>query len=324
MTIERIPIDDRASWLELRKRDITASDVPIVCGEGLYGSTAQLFAEKKGLRPPQMDNDVLRRGRWIEPSIFEALAETYPQWKTFRAKIYLRDPALRLGCTPDGFALAPDHEGRGVVQAKSVAGRVFRERWLLNSDDTIEEGAIKPPNAYLLQTLTEMLLSQTMWGVIAVLVMKGEFGVVLRVYFVERNAAAEAVILERVDAFWRDHLDINVMPEFQPQKDEELIKALYPHDDGTEIDLTTDNRAARLVTDLIECQAAKKRLEDSIDEMKTELQAKLGEHTYGLLNDGRYLSWKLQHRRSYTVPPSHHRVFKIINARPKRKEDAAA
>ena len=69
--IERHPVTDRAAWLALRRENINASEIGIVCGAGGYGSPAELYAEKKGLRPPLIDTGTLKRGRWGEAAVFE-------------------------------------------------------------------------------------------------------------------------------------------------------------------------------------------------------------------------------------------------------------
>jgi hypothetical protein len=102
------------------------------------------------------------------------------------------------------------------------------------------------------------------------------------------------------------------MPDFEPQRDEALIKQLFPQDDGSEIDLTTDNRALVAVDELTEAQAALSRLKKTETALKTELTAKLGAATYGRLADGRRLSWRLQHRKGYAVEPADFRVFRIL------------
>jgi predicted phage-related endonuclease len=316
MTIERIQIDprDREGWLALRRRDVTASDVPIVCGEGGYGSLAELYAEKKGLRPALVDSGVLKRGRWGEAAVFEALAEERPEWQIQRAKVYVRDPTLRLGCTPDGFAIAPDRDGIGVVQGKVVSRYIFRHRWLFDPDDDVKTGGANAPIAYVLQTLTEEMLNDTAWGVLAVLI-NAEYDWTFRLFDVDRDAEVEQRIRDNVAKFFRDHLDVGIMPEFDPQRDEELIRLLYPKDDGSEIDLTTDNRAQVAVEELIETQAAVKRLKKSEDILKTELVGKLGEHTYGRFGNGQYISWKLQQRKAFSVAPSAFRVLRIQKRR---------
>ena len=320
--IERHAVTDRESWLALRRQNINASEIGVVCGAGGYGSRAELYAEKKGLRPPLEDDAVLRRGRWAEAAIFEALADQRPEWDVRRARVYLRDPDLRLGATPDGFAMAPGRDGFGIVQGKAVARSVFRRAWLEDPDASIAKGAATPPLMFQLQILTEERLSDCGWGVLAVII-TGEFDWQFRLFDVPRHLEAEARILEDVAAFWRDWLDPGVMPPFDPQRDEALVRILYPADDGTEIDLSADNRAAELVDDLIERRAGRRRLEAEIEPIETELRGKLGPHTYGLLGDGRRIVCKVTHRKAYSVPASEFRSIRIgkADAQPEEQSD---
>jgi predicted phage-related endonuclease len=308
MAIERVELSsNREAWLEMRRNFINASEMATVCGEASYGSLAELYAEKKGLRPPLVDSGVLRRGRWGESAVFEALLDERPEWELRRAKVHVRDTERRIACTPDGFALAPSRDGIGVVQAKVVSRSIFRQKWL----DDPDGGDATPPTSFRIQTLTEMMLNRTSWGILAVLIVT-EFDWMFRLFDIERNEALEDRILYAADKFWREHLDPNIMPAFEPQRDEALVKALFPKDDGSEIDLTGDNRALALADDLIEAQAALKRSKTLESEIKTELQGKLGEHAFGRLADGRRLSWRHQHRKGYAVAPSDFRVFRIL------------
>jgi hypothetical protein len=111
------------------------------------------------------------------------------------------------------------------------------------------------------------------------------------------------------------------MPPLEPQRDDELIKALYPRDDGSTIDLTGDNRALAAAEELTETQAALKRMGKQEKALKVELQAKLGEHTYGLLPDGRCISWKHQHTKAYTVEAKDFRVLRILKSAPHKDSD---
>ena len=315
--IEREPLPERDAWLERRPRFVNGSEIATVCGEASYGSLAELYAEKKGLRPPLIDSGVLKRGRWGESAVFQALTETFPEWQISRASVHVVDRERRLACTPDGFAIAPDRNGIGIIQAKVISRSVFKQRWLDSSDDdyaSVKDGPATPPAAYALQTLFEMMLNECAWGVLAVLI-NGEFDWTLRLFHVERDALIEERMLERAAAFWRDHLDANVMPPFEPQRDAALVRHLYPKDDGTEIDLTTDNRALALVDEWIEVGDARKRLKKTEDALKTELQGKIGEHTFARLADGRRLSWKQQHRKAHAVAASDFRVLRIHDAK---------
>jgi hypothetical protein len=314
--IERENIEgwSREQWLAVRKNFVNASEIGAVVGEGGYGSLAELYAEKKGLRPPKEDSGPMRGGRWGEPGVFEALAETYPEWKIKRAKVHVRCLGRRLACTPDGFAVAPDREGIGVVQAKWIGRTSFRDRWLHDPKDDIQYGDATPPAESRLQTLTEMMLNETMWGVLAVII-HAEYDCRLRLFDVERDPVTEDRIEYRTALFFREYLDPGIMPPYEPLRDQTLVKALYPQDDGTEIDLTGDNRAIALADDLRHTQAGLKRLEEQEASIKTELQAKLGDHAFGRLADGRRLSWRTHNRKGYTVKPSTFRVFRILEPR---------
>jgi predicted phage-related endonuclease len=312
MTIERIPLtEDREQWLAERRNFVNASEIAVICGEAGYGSLAELYAEKTNLRPPRVDSAVLRRGRWGEAAVFEALAETYPEWDVRRAKVHVRDTERRLACTPDGFATAPGRDGIGVVQAKVISRAIFRDRWLDEPDDGLN-GSATPPPAMRLQVLTEMMLNDTKWGVLAVLI-NGEFDWTFRLIDVERDPVAEDRICYHAAKFFEDHLDPAIMPAFEPQRDEALVRALYREDTGAEIDLSGDNRALAAVDELIETQAACKRMQKQERAIKTELCAKLGEHSFGRLADGRRLSWRLQHRKAYSVEACDYRVLRILN-----------
>jgi predicted phage-related endonuclease len=314
MTIERIPLtDDREAWLAERRGFVNASEIATVCGEAGYGSLAELYAEKKGLRPPRIDSGILKRGRWGESAVFEALTEERPEWEIRRAKIHVRDTERRLACTPDGFAIAPGYDGIGIVQAKVISRSIFRTRWLDDFDDGLYSTAT-PPIAYRMQVLTEQMLNETKWGILAVLI-NSEFDWTLRLFEIERDPVLEDRIQYHAAAFFRDYLDPGIMPPFEPQRDEALVRALYPKDDGSEIDLTQDNRVLTLVEDFIQTQAACKRMQKQERALKAEICAKLGEHSYGRLADGRRLSWKMQHRKAFSVEATDYRVLRIQNPR---------
>ena len=319
MTILRIPLTDipRDEWLARRRKYINASETAIVVGEAQWGSPAELYAEKKGLRPPRKDmSGVLRRGNWGESSVFDALAETKPDWEILRAKVHVIDEEKRQACTPDGAARAPDRPDIGIVQAKVVARNIFRNKWLENPEDSIEFGLATPPASYKIQTLHEMMLNECSWGVLAVLV-NGEFTWDFRLFDVQRDAVVEDRINYRIQDFFERYLDPGIMPPFEPVRDEALVRQLYPKDLGTAIDFRGDNRALALVEDLTFHQASEAQAKREIKTIKTELESKMGEHTYGLLPDGRCLSWKTQHTRAHTVEAYDSRVFRILKSQPK-------
>jgi hypothetical protein len=223
-----------------------------------------------------------------------------------------------MGATPDGFAVRPDHPGMGVVQCKVISRSAFRRRWLDDPGDSIA-GDAQVPIYYKLQTLTEMMLADCAWGVLAVCIVS-EFDMDLRLFEVERDPHLEDRIRGGVEQFWTEYFDPGVMPPFEPQRDQALVRMLYPQDDGSAVDLSTHNRAAELAQSLIETRAAIAALKKTEEATAVDLQTILGEHSYGRLADGRVLSWKAYQRRAYTVPPALIRPLRVLQQMPKGEE----
>ena len=159
-----------------------------------------------------------------------------------------------------------------------------------------------------------MLNPQCEWAIVVALIV-GEFDWTLRTFDIERDPVLEDRMLYRAEHFLRNYLDPEIMPPFEPQRDEALVKHLYPKDDGTEIDLTADNRAQVVAEEFVETAAAMSRLEKEQKARKTELTAKLGPHTFGRLADGKRLSWKSQHKKAYAVEASDYRVLRVLKAK---------
>lgn len=315
MPIERYNVDpakDRAGWLALRMRDITASDVPAVCGEGMFGSATKVWAEKLGKIGPQEMTEAMKRGLWGEAAVFEAIGWEHPDWEVRRAKVYFRDTEMRLGATPDGAAIIPGLDGITVIQTKVIAKPVFTAHWLSNPED--EYSPVVAPLAYQLQTLTEGMLADAARSMIVALVVD-TFKWELKIVPVDRHEQAEAVIRDRVGAFWRNHLDTGIQPPIDPERDEQVVKLLFPKDNGLEIDLSHDNELPSLVHSLEEARAAKKAADKAESIAKTAIAGKLGEASIARLADGRSVSHKEQSRSGYVVEPTSYRVMRVLKGR---------
>lgn len=315
MHIERIPIDpskDRSTWLALRQRDITASDVPAVCGEGMFGSAARVWAEKRGLIGAAEMSEPMKRGLWGEAAVFEALGWEFPDWEIRRAKVYLRAPEIGIGATPDGAAVRPDMDGVGIVQAKVISAPVFQADWIGPDADIDDPVApISAPFAYQLQTLTESMLANAAWAVLAVLVVD-TFKWRLRMVPVQRHAQAEERICENVITFRKRYLETGIQPPMDPELDEDLVRKLYPDDNGAEVDLSSDNQMPEFVSLLEDARARKKAAEQDEKTAKTGIAEKMGSAAIARIADGRRVSFKTQERKGYYVEPSSFRVMRML------------
>jgi predicted phage-related endonuclease len=314
--VERIPITSREQWLGLRRMDVTASDVPSICGVG-YRTALAVWAEKTGRVPPRPDSPVLRKGRWFEPAIFEAMAELYPEIELRRAKIYLRSDEHRLGATPDVVAIEHDKPGILVAQGKVVSRPIFERDWLEDPENPSTSPVVVPV-MHRLQTVTEAMLAEAAFGqetraAVAALVhdvFTADF-YLIPVYWDEDT---ERHILTCTAAFWSD-IDAGRQPQVDAKRDGDTIKALYPKDNGTTIDLTGDNELPGLFDERASLGKRMKADDTRRDEIRTIFADRMGDATFADLADGRKVSLQMTHNKGYTVDPFDYRALRIVGKR---------
>jgi predicted phage-related endonuclease len=305
MTIERKPITDRAEWLQWRRQDVTASVVGALFGAHPYTTSLRIYAEKRGVEFPDADNKVMRRGRWLEPAVATAVEEERPDWTLRAPKVYLRDPDLRLGCTPDYF-IDGDPRGLGVLQCKTVAPSVYARDWL---------GGSEIPFWIVLQALTEMMLTDAAFGVVAALLVDPH-AMDVAILDVPRHADSELKILVAVRNFWRNVAD-GIEPDPDFARDAAVIKALMPRETpGKAIDFSRHNELPDMLAERAELLKTMGAAEDRCDEIEAEVKHLMGDAELANgLPDWR-ITYKTQKRAGYTVPPKEPRVLLIKDKRP--------
>lgn len=290
---ERIPIVGRGAWLDLRKRDVTASEVAALFDAHPFRTHLQVYLSKTGQDGNRGDNPAMRRGRIMESAVAAAVAEEHPEWADAirKAGDYWRLPDLRLGSTPDYHIGDPDEAASGVLECKTMAPEEF-EKW-----------GDAPPFAYTLQTLAQMMTTGAAWGCIAVLVMNRALD--LHTFPVPRHAAAEAKIADAVRAFWCRVERGEAPPPTMPA-DRVTLAGMFKQDNGAEIDLTGDNELPGILAERATLKAAMKRLAEIDDAIK----AKVGAARTALASGWR-IQFSTQHRKEYTVPAQDVRVLRI-------------
>jgi len=308
MAIERHEITSRDQWLALRQQDLTASDLGAYLGLTPWKSPAELFAEKLGLKPPlENETRVMRRGRRDEYAILRVLKEERPDWQIKEAKIYLRDPALRLGCTPDAFATMPDRAGVGIIQCKSVAADVFREKWQTDEDDDFDI-----PLPYLLQTYCERMLAGAAWAVIAAWV-RSAWTEDLHIIEIGRDNDTENNICGLAKRFWQE-IEAGVIPPLDHKRDDAVVGLFHPKESGEEIDLCGDNEAPALAQEYVDLREVIKEAEARKKELSALLKAKLGDAPAARVGDFK-VSWKTLVRPEHLVERWEGRVLRVTAPR---------
>ena len=157
--VETWPVKDRTSWLALRKSDVTASAIGSLLGVHEYMTPYALWALKSGIisEDPE-ETPAMMRGRLLEPVAIELLREMHPSWTITTPSTYYRDPATRIGATPDALVKDPLRKGFGVLQIKTVEPSIFRRKW--QTDDR----TVEPPLWIATQALVEAHLTGALWA----------------------------------------------------------------------------------------------------------------------------------------------------------------
>lgn len=305
--IEHHPIIDREQWLALRRQDLTASDIAAVNGVDPYKSALSVFSEKRGL-VTVTETSIMRRGRWLESAAECAIVETHPHWRVINPHVYLRDPEIRLGCTPDRLAEDEEHPGSLInLQIKSVSKPTF-ERW--NN---------QVPLNYMLQTAAEGMLTNAATSYLCAFVIS-TYDAELYTFEIPRHPGAEIKLRQTAVDFWHD-MDAGVTPRPDFHRDAEVIAALYnqPKPQSV-IDLSQSNRIGEVLAERAILKARIKVDMDDLAALETEIKFEIGDNEAATLPGWR-ITYKEQYRRAYTVAEGRSRVLRITD---ERDEEAAA
>lgn len=308
MTVENIPITSTVDWLQRRQHDVTASDTAPVLGVHPNRTPAKVWAEKTGLIAPQPQTEFLEFRLAQEAAVVQMLKFRRPTWDIRRAGVYLRDPDLRYGATPDVVATDPEREGFGVVECKTAIRSVYERDWR-----EIDEGLAEAPLWHQLQVLAGGDLAGASWCGVAALIYDSP-GTGTFVYSpVERNAEVETRIRDAVARFWAA-IDIGKQPPLNYALDADVIAALHPDAKIKEpLDLSADNRIRDLLIERAGIKTKFKELEPDeqrCDAIEAEIKDKLGAHQLATLPGWR-LSWKEQVRKERVTPEWRGRVLRI-------------
>lgn len=278
LTRETISFDTEAAWLDARKGDITSTEAAGLFDAGAYDNARtfyELFTIKAGLLPPApfKANSRTIWGTRLEAAIATGIAEDYGLIvEPF--KVYMRIKELRLGSSfdfriiglADGFDgdesarnMYREH-GDGILEVKNIDSLQFRRNWI-DDGETIEA----TPQIEM-QIQQQMEVSDLNWSLIAPLVGGNTPKVVIR----QRDREVGAMIRDKAADLWERIASGNA-PEPDYTKDAEVIAKLYVNNDGTEIDLSDNNRLIVLCAEHEAAKIAKNEAEKRQKAAKAEL-----------------------------------------------------
>ena len=294
---EQWQITGIGEWLARRRHHITASRVGALFDCHPFLTRDGLAAELHG-QSGEVPNRSMRDGHILEAGFPYAVRADGKPWDLVKADTYHWLPKHRLGATPD-FWIGDD----GLLQAKTASP----EQW--------ETWHGQMPLAYVLQTLTEMLVTGRAWGVLACMIRTS--GHPIHYYDVPRHEAAERRILDAVAAWWRAWDAGQIAP---PAASADLAEML---DDGSYVDLSGDNFLCSMLPERERLKAEISADEKQIAEIDTVLKAAMGAASAAWL-PGYAITFKHQHRRETVIPARDIRVLRVRATEEQETTDAAS
>lgn len=308
--VEQYDATSRETWLKLRKRDATASAIGCLIAPHDFMTPYQYWADRSGFDVARSVNtEAVERGNDLEPVVIKRVQRAFPKWEIWNPGVYLRDASARVGATPDAWVICPER-GRGIVQIKTTVDSVFRDKWKA-------DGEVAPPTWIAIQALLEAHLSGAEWACVAVMVLSGYgSGLDVHVIDVPRSEALIRKIYAAAADFWA-RVESGTPPDADYGRDADVIRAIYAADDGSEVDLTGNNRIIELIDhrdalrDTITAGAAADKQRKTID---TEIIDLMGAAARARLADGRIIEAKTVNRGAYQVAATSYRTVKIKGA----------
>lgn len=263
---ERIKPNDEAHWLELRKRDLTSTEVSALFGESPYITEFELFhLKKQAIDSNFKANERTNWGRHLE----EAIARTAANEDGFKIgpmKDYIRIPELRLGSSFD-WRVVRGNKTTSIYEIKNVDGLQFKRGWSEEDD-----GSFEAPMHIEIQVQHQMLVSGIDHAYIRILVGGN------RLIKIERTANKEFqdLIMEKCAEFWRKY-DADEAPTPNFERDAKTIMKLnsYAHPGLTVT--TEDPTMQKLVESYVRGGEMEKEGKKLKDASKAEIITLIGE-----------------------------------------------
>lgn len=285
---------DEAAWLEMRKRDYTASDVGKLWGVGLRGTELGVYLAKAGAKMDK-PSQYTERGHVLEPVVAQRLLRRWPGASITATTVYLRgrdpdDPAMRIGATKDYDLVRGDQ--LDVLEIKTIAEFWFRRHWLRG-------GKVVPPDEVVWQVRTQAMLEGCAGGVIAAQVINARED--LHLFYVPRVPELEIQIQQRVAAFWR-RFEAGLLPPLRYGHEAKALDAMR-REAAASPPMLGDNRLAELATAHATRTRAVAEAEAELKKIEDEIRVLMGTNAVVMLPDARRITANKSGRRRVRIQP---------------------
>lgn len=245
-----------------RKNYIGGTDAPGVLGLSRWSSPLKVWAEKTGLVPKEDVREKLqvKLGNRLEQTVAELFTEE-TGLKVHRVnETIFHDRFPFLGANLDRRVVGE----KAILECKTTSGWKAKE-W--EGEDI--------PKEFIIQCFHYLAVTGMNKAYIAVLIGNQDF----KWKEINRDEMILNDLVKREVDFWKNYVELKVMPKVITKYDADTLAALYPQEQGEE--KTLDDEANKAVDNLESYKADLRNLEGLIELEENKLKALLGDAKAG-------------------------------------------
>lgn len=255
---------DRTKWLQLRKSGIGGSDASAILGFNGYKSAFQLYVEKTSDLVEESDSEAAYWGNILEDIVAKEFAKQTGK-KIRKLNRMLRHPKYHFMTAN----LDRDVVGEKAFLECKTASEYLKDSW---RGDNV-------PAAYLCQVQHYLAVTGYEKAYIAVLIGGNKF--VWKE--IQRDDEFIELMIEREKDFWEKHVLKNVAPPIDgSDATSDLLKKMYPEDDGSAI--TLDEQMNAVIEAIESLKAEEKQLKTQREHYENQLKMTLADAKEGHSN----------------------------------------
>ena len=293
---------DREEWLRWRMRGIGGSDAAGVMGLSPFSTPLSVYFDKVQFEAsePTIAQEV---GIKLEPYVRRKFVKWIAEVEGIEIQVKKEHHILQHPEHPwmianlDGYFYHPKLNCICLLECKTTSA-FMADEW---DEETL-------PDGYYIQVQHCLAVTGWKFAYVAYLVGNNKFGAMV----IPRNEEVIASIIEQEKNFWENHVQTNIPPApIGHRADAQILKNLYGDtvEEGKTIDLEGEEWQD-LYDEYKELVKQVKEINQCIDTIKQKIMAQMKDAETAFIGRKK-ATWKLQHRKGYTVEPSVSRVFRI-------------
>ena len=263
------------NFLTQRKKGIGGSDIAAILGVSKFKTALEVYLSKTTDQPEQK-GEHLYWGHALENPIIDRFIQDTGA-NVIRQPEMRRHPDYEWAIANADALITNGDTIEAILEIKTSSAFKSRE-W--GEDDTDEV-----PIEYIAQVQWYMWIYDVQEAYLAALIGGNQY----RQYHIQRDDELIAMLAEKAQAFWQNHVIPRIPPEPQDGAD---AQKLYPHDNGDAAEADSDTLTA--YAELRELKAQEKELKAQIAAKEDLLKIKIGSYSAMQANGNTLFTWKAQ------------------------------